>query len=102
MCGGNAREETSESLVIACRARSGAEPYIALVVGGHDELGRLEAQKESAGLPSGSVPCAVVWSPAAAGQSVQLGSSVTYRVDTASRVRGVIYYIACHLTRACI
>ena len=75
MCGGNAREETPESLVIAYPARSGAEPYIALVVGGHDELGRLEAQKELAGLPSGSVPCAVVWPPAAAGQSVLLGSS---------------------------
>ena len=50
MCRGNAREETPESLVIACPARSGAEPYIALVVGGHDELGRLEARKESAGL----------------------------------------------------
>ena len=61
MCGGNAREETPESLAIACPARSGAEPYIALV-SGHDELGSLEAQNELAGLPSGSVPCAVVWS----------------------------------------
>ena len=102
MCGGNSREETPESLVIVCPARSGAEPYIALVVGGHDELGRLEARKELAGLPSGSVSCAVVWPPAAAGRSVLLGSSVAYRVEAASRVRGVIYYIAYHLTRACI
>ena len=76
MCRGNAREETPESLVIACPARSGAEPYIALIVGGYDELGRLEARKESVGLPSGSVPCAVVWSPAAAGRSVLLGPSI--------------------------
>ena len=76
MCSGNAREETPESLVIACPVWSGAEPYIALVVGGHDELGMLEARKESAGLPSGSVPCAVVWPPAAAGRSVLLGASI--------------------------
>ena len=62
MCRGNAREETPESLVIACPAQSRAEPYITLVVGGHNELGRLEAWKESAGLSSGSMPCAVVWS----------------------------------------
>ena len=79
MCGGNAREETPKSLVIACPTRSGVEPYIALVVGGHDELGRLEAWKESAGLPSGSMPCVVVWSLAAAGQSVLLRSSVDPR-----------------------
>ena len=84
MCGGNAREETLESLVIACPARSGAEPYIALVMGGHDELGRLEARKESTRLSSSSVPCAVVWSPTAAGRSVLLGSSVAYRVEAAS------------------
>ena len=75
MCGGTAREETPESLVIACPARSRAEPYIALVMSGYNELGRLEARKESAGLPSGSVPCAVVWSPATVGRSVLLGSS---------------------------
>ena len=60
MCGGNAREETPESLVIACPAWSGAEPYIALVVGGHDELGSLEARNELARLSSGFMPCAVV------------------------------------------
>ena len=62
MCGGNARWETPGSLAIACPAWSGAEPYIALVVGGHDKLGSLEARNELAGLSSGSVPCAVVWS----------------------------------------
>ena len=60
MCRGNAREETPESFVIACPARSGAEPYIALVVGGHNELGSLEARNELAGLSSGSMPCVVV------------------------------------------
>ena len=62
MCGGNARGETPGSLAIACPTWSGAEPYIALVVGGHDKLGSLEARNELAGLSSGSVPCAVVWS----------------------------------------
>ena len=62
MCGGNARGETPGSLAIACPAWSGAEPYIALVVGGHDKLGSLEARNELAGLSSGSMPCAVVWS----------------------------------------
>ena len=60
MCRGNEREETPESLVIACPTRSGAEPYIALGVGGHDELGSLEAWNELAGLSSGSMPCVVV------------------------------------------
>ena len=60
MCGGNARGETPGSLAIACPTRSGAEPYIALVVGGHDELGSLEAHNELVGLLSGSMPCAVV------------------------------------------
>ena len=31
-------------------------------MGGHDKLGSLEARNELAGLSSGSVPCAVVWS----------------------------------------
>ena len=61
MCGGNTREETPESLAIACLARSRAEPYIALV-SGHDELVTLEARNELAGLSSGSMPYAVVWS----------------------------------------
>ena len=59
MCGGNAREETPESLAIACPAWSGAEPYIALV-SGHDELGSLEARNELTGLSSGTMPCEVV------------------------------------------
>ena len=62
MCGGNARGETPGSLAIACPAWSRAEPYIALVVDGHDKLSSLEARNELAGLSSGSVPCAVVWS----------------------------------------
>ena len=62
MCGGNARGETPGSLDIVCPAWSGAEPYIALVVGGHDKLGGLEARNELAGLSSSSVLCAVVWS----------------------------------------
>jgi len=63
---------------------------------------RLGVPLLKAGLSPGSMPCAVVWSPAAAGQSVLLGLSVAYRVEAANRMRGVIYSIACHLTRAYI
>ena len=62
MCGGNARGDTPGSLANACPAWSGAEPYIALVMGGHDKLGSQEARNALAGLSSGFVPCAVVWS----------------------------------------
>ena len=62
MCGSNARGETPGSLANAYPTWSGAEPYIALVVGGYDKLSSLEARNELAGLSSGSVPCAVVWS----------------------------------------
>ena len=55
------RRDTRElSNCLPCTERS-RTIYIALV-SGHDELVSMEARNELAGLSSGSMPCAVVWS----------------------------------------
>ena len=59
MCGGNARGETPGSLANACPAWSGAEPYIALIVGGHDKLSSQEVWTSWQGCPL--APCRVRW-----------------------------------------